>query len=81
MKKVKDYDILCIKSIDAFVEGKVYKTNGRLFHQSYPVVDENKQSVIVVESDVPNSDLQNCYFINTDQMFEHFTKVKKKKNK
>lgn len=75
MKEVKDYDIICTKSIGEFKEGNIYKTNGRLFHKSYPVVDENDKYIIVVESDVEDSDLQNCYFLSLEQIYEHFNKI------
>jgi hypothetical protein len=65
---MEDTRVICIKSIEPFLEGKEYNTDSRLFKNKD---NPNDNQVMVIESETPEG-LLNCYFVPLDKMNEHF---------
>jgi hypothetical protein len=65
---MEDTRVICIKSIEPFIEGKEYTTDSRLFKNKD---DENDKQVLIIESET-HEGLLNCYFVPLNKMNEHF---------
>lgn len=63
-----DIKIKCIKSIEAFKKGKVYRADRR---SCINRDDKNDIQLIIIESS--EGDMDNCYFMSLNKVYEHFS--------